>query len=107
MRTVLVLLVAWSTTAHARDAHVTATTRTTIYIDAGTADGLAAGARWQATIGGRSVALSVAAVATHDALLAIDGAAPAIGTVIALARPHAAGAASAATAADRDARVAR
>jgi hypothetical protein len=73
-----------SATAYARDAHVTAITPTTAYIDAGTADGLAAGASWQATIGGRLVAIRVVAVATHDAVVELDGAPPPVGSSLAL-----------------------
>ncbi|HEU4729635.1 MAG TPA: hypothetical protein VFT22_17185 [Kofleriaceae bacterium] len=71
-------------TASAGDAHVTAITTTTMYIDAGTADGLAAGAAWQATVGGRAVSVKVVAVASHDAVLELDGTPPAVGATIAL-----------------------
>ncbi|MEO8846781.1 MAG: hypothetical protein ABI591_19170 [Kofleriaceae bacterium] len=83
-RTIAIAIVSVSASAHARDAHVTATTPTTIYVDAGTADGLAIGATWQATVEGHAIAVRVAAVAAHDAELEIDGVRPAMGSVLAL-----------------------
>ena len=79
MRT-LVLLAALAGTAHA--AKVTAITPTTVYIDAGTADGLRAGATWQATIGGHAASVKVIAAASHDAVLEVSGATLAVGAVI-------------------------
>lgn len=76
----LLLLLALAGTAHA--AKVTATTPTTIYIDAGTAEGLKAGATWQATIGGKPATLKVLAAATHDAVLEVTGATLAVGAVV-------------------------
>jgi hypothetical protein len=81
---VLILLATVVATADARDAHVTAITKSTLYIDAGSADGLTAGAAWQATIDGRAVTVTVTAVASHDAVLELDAAPPAIGAAIAL-----------------------
>ena len=88
MRRAIALVATWtvaaSATADARDAHVTAATKTTVYIDAGRADGLVAGTTWQASIGGRPVTVTVAAVASHDAVLELDAAPPAVGATIAL-----------------------
>lgn len=86
MRRALLLTLLGTATAAAdvRDVHVTATTKTTMYIDAGTADGLTAGAAWRPTIDGRSVAVKVTAVASHDAVLEVDDAPAAVGAVVAL-----------------------
>lgn len=70
--------------AHARAAKVTEVTPSTVYVDAGTADGLRAGASWQATIEGRAATVRVVAAATHDAVLEIDGAKLAVGAAIEL-----------------------
>lgn len=70
--------------ASARDARVTAVTPTTIYIDAGTTDGLAAGVVWHVTISGIAIQLRVAAVASHDSEIEIDGPPPPTGTMLAL-----------------------
>jgi hypothetical protein len=70
--------------AHARDARVTAVTPTTIYIDAGTTDGLAIGVAWSITIDGIAIGVRVAGVATHDAELEVEGPRPALGSVLAL-----------------------
>jgi len=78
----LVLLAAAN--AHARPARVTARTPTTIYVDAGSADGLAPGQVWQAQIAGSAVSVRVVAVATHDSVLALDGTSPAVGTTLEL-----------------------
>lgn len=67
------------------DAKVTSATPTTAYIDAGAADGLAAGTSWQVTVDGRALSLHVAAVASHDAVLEVTGGPPpAIGAVVQL-----------------------
>ena len=60
-------------------AKVVAVTQTTVYIDAGTADGLRAGASWQTTVAGRPATVHVLAAASHDAVLQVDGATLAIG----------------------------
>jgi hypothetical protein len=71
--------------ASAGEAVVTATTRQTIYIDAGAADGLQPGAAWQATIVGRPLSLRVVAVAQHGASLEVSGGAlPAVGAAVPL-----------------------
>ena len=80
----VIVLGSASGVAYARDAHVTAVTPTTIYIDAGTSDGLAVGATWRATIGGRDINVRVAGVASHDAELEIEGPRPAVGAAVAL-----------------------
>ncbi|MCX5744841.1 MAG: hypothetical protein NT062_20325 [Proteobacteria bacterium] len=78
-----IVVAAAATPVVARDAHVTARTPTTIYIDAGTADGLATGAAWQTTIDGRPVALRVVAAALHDAVVELGGGPPpAIGATL-------------------------
>jgi hypothetical protein len=79
-----IAIVMASGVAHARDAHVTAVTPTTIYIDAGTTDGLAEGVTWHVTVDGLAIGVRVAAVATHDAELEIEGQRPAMGSVLAL-----------------------
>ncbi len=79
MRRALLLLL-FASTAHA--AKVTAVTPTTVYIDAGTADGLHAGASWQATIAGKPATVKVLAVASHDAVLEVTGVSLAVGAVI-------------------------
>ncbi len=84
MRAPIAIVLIWSATAHAREARVTSTTPTTAYIDAGTADGLSTGASWKATIGGRVATIHVTAVASHDAVLELDGPPPAVGTLVAL-----------------------
>lgn len=81
-RVVTIALVLAAARAEARDIHVTAVTPTTIYIDAGSADGLVVGATWQITLDGRTVAVRVAAVASHDAELELAGPRPAIGAVL-------------------------
>ncbi|MBL9015753.1 MAG: hypothetical protein JNL83_16330 [Myxococcales bacterium] len=68
----------------ARDARVTATTRTTIYIDAGTADGLVAGRVWTSTVAGAARELRVVAAASHSAVVELAGPLPAVGTAITL-----------------------
>ena len=84
MRTAVAIVLLASATAYAREAHVTAITPSTAYIDAGTADGLASGASWQATIGGRVIAIRVVAVATHDAVIELDAPPPPVGSSLAL-----------------------
>ena len=85
MRIALAIVIAWPAVADARDARVTATTTTTVYIDAGTADGLAPGTAWQTTIGGHAVTPTVAAIASTTAAIALDPpTALAIGATIAL-----------------------
>jgi hypothetical protein len=83
-RVIVVGLALTTAVAHARDARVTAVTPTTIYIDAGTTDGLATGVTWSLTIDGTAIGVRVAAVATHDAELEIEGPRPALGSVLAL-----------------------
>lgn len=78
----LLLVCALAVTAHA--AKVTAITPATVYIDAGSADGLHEGATWQATIGGRAATLHVVAVASHEAVLELTGATLAVGAVVEL-----------------------
>jgi hypothetical protein len=80
----VIVIVMTSGVAQARDAHVTAVTPTTIFIDAGTTDGLAAGVTWHATVDGLAFGVRVAAVATHDAELEIEGPRPAMGSALAL-----------------------
>ena len=63
-------------------AKVVAVTPTTVYVDAGTAEGLRAGASWQTNLGGRAATVHVLAAATHDAVLQVDGATLAIGQAI-------------------------
>jgi hypothetical protein len=83
-RSIAGVILSASAVAHARDARVTAVTPTTIYIDAGTADGLAAGTTWRATVDGHAINVRVAAVASHDAELEVEGPRPATGAVLAL-----------------------
>ncbi|MBV8757643.1 MAG: hypothetical protein JO257_10220 [Deltaproteobacteria bacterium] len=83
-RVVAAAIVTASAVADARDVHVTAVTPSTIYIDAGTSDGLAVGTSWQATVDGRALGVRVAAVASHDAQLEVDGPRPAVGSMLAL-----------------------
>jgi hypothetical protein len=71
--------------AHAREAHVTATTRRTVFIDAGAADGLVADDHWQVEAAGGVRTWRVLAVARHEAVLEVDGAPlPAVGTTLPL-----------------------
>jgi hypothetical protein len=81
---IIVTLVAAAGSSHAKPARVTARTPTTVYIDAGSADGLAPGLTWSTPVGGRAVTVRVVAVAAHDAVLEVDSAPPAIGTAIEL-----------------------
>ena len=83
-RAIVVAISITSAVAHARDARVTAVTPTTIFIDAGTTDGLATGVTWSITIDGNAIGVRVAAVATHDAELEIEGPRPGLGSVLAL-----------------------
>jgi len=76
------LVCALASTAHA--AKVTAITPATVYIDAGSADGLHEGTRWQATIAGQPATLRVLAVASHEAVLEVTGATLAVGAVVEL-----------------------
>ena len=82
MRRALLVVAALASVAHARAAKVTAITPSTVYVDAGTADGLRAGTSWQATIDGRAATVRVVAAASHDAVLEVDGAKLAIGGTI-------------------------
>ena len=85
MKRALVLVVLATSAAEARDARVTATTPTTLFVDAGASDGLRPGAAWTAAVGGATLTFRVAAVAAHDALLEVDGGGPpAIGASIPL-----------------------
>ena len=69
MSRALLLVAVWSAIAHARAAKVTEVTPSTVYVDAGTADGLRAGASWQATIDGHAATVHVVAAASHAAVL--------------------------------------
>ena len=84
MRRALLLVAVLSRVAHARAAKVTAITPSTVYIDAGTADGVRPGATWQMTIEGRATTIRVIAAASHDAVLDVSGAKLAVGAVIEL-----------------------
>jgi hypothetical protein len=81
---IVVALLAASAVAQARVATVTAITPTTMYIDAGTADGLAAGATWHATIAGRAATVRVVVAASHDAVVELDGPPAAVGATLEL-----------------------
>jgi hypothetical protein len=85
MRRALVFLIAWTAIAEARDAHVTAVTTTSAYIDAGTSDGLTLDSTWQATINGHAMTVRIAAIASHTALIELGTASSLpVGTAIAL-----------------------
>lgn len=81
----VVSLLASTRVAAARDATVTARTPATIYLDAGTAEGLAVGRAWKVVVAGGVLELRITAVASHSALVEIvAGITPSIGATVPL-----------------------